>query len=325
MLANYRKVLIMVVAGVAALAVSWYVVLAAFMARPIGSEIKTQVIDIKPGSSSWKVVTELKGKRLIRSAPQLWLNLKLTGRAVQAGIYYLSPSQSTREIVRVIAKGEVSEYRITIPEGWRSEQIGQVLENRNIVTAAAFKEAAQGKEGKLFPDTYRLSLGISAAEIVEKMTANFAKRTEGLTLTDQKLIIASIVEREAKHDEDRPKMAGVYTNRLKLGMALEADPGTQYAVDSSAVAQLNSQELLSYQFWKPITAAQNKNFESRYNTYRHNGLPPGPICNPGIKSIQAALNPEKHDFYFFFNLPDGSTIYSKTRAEHDANRKQYGV
>ncbi len=340
MLSNYRKILIIVVAGVAALAVVWYVLLTALMARPVSGEIKTEVLDIKPGSSSWQTAKELKRKRLIRSSVQFWLNLKLTGRAVQAGIYYLSPSQSGREIMRVISKGEVSEYRITIPEGWRIEQIGQLLESRNIVTAAAFKEAAQGKEGKLFPDTYRLSLDFSAAEIAEKMTANFTKRTETLKLTDDKLIIASIVEREAKHDEDRPKMAGVYSNRLKIGMALEADPTVQYALDTERLKSpdalkgsgsrperrdLTAQGLKDFKFWQPPTAGQNKTFESLYNTYRHKGLPPGPICNPGLKSIQAALNPEKHDYYFFFNLQDGSTIYSKTRDEHDANRKKYGV
>lgn len=322
---NQRKIFSILIIVVAAGVLVWYGSLTALMARPLSGEIKTQVIDIKAGISSWQTTQELKDKRLIRSAPHFWLSLKLTGRAVQAGIYYLSPSQSGREIVRVISKGEVSEYRITIPEGWRTEQIGQLLENRNIAAAAAFNQAAQGKEGKLFPDTYRLSLGVSGAEIVEKMTANFAKRTERLSVTQETLVIASIVEREASRDEDRTKMAGVYRNRLRLGMALEADPGTQYAVDSSAVAQLDSQELLSYQFWKPITVNQNQNFESLYNTYRHKGLPPGPICNPGLKSIQAALNPEKNDYFFFFNLPDGSTIYSKTREEHNANRKKYGV
>jgi len=305
--------------------VVWFGAQTLLLAKPLAKEIKTEVIDIKPGTSSLAVARELKTKGLIRSAIHFVLYQKLTGSELVAGIYYLSPSQTPREIFRTIAKGKVSEYRLTIPEGWRTEQIGQLLEARNIVTAASFAEAAKGKEGTLFPDTYRLSLGVSAAEIVEKMTANFAKRTEGLKLTDKNLIIASIVEREAKHDEDRPKMAGVYMNRLKIGMALEADPGTQYAVDTSTVAQLDSQELLSYQFWKPITSKQNKTFESPYNTYRKAGLPPGPICNPGIKSIQAALNPEKHNFFFFFNLVDGTTIYSKTREEHDANRRKYGV
>lgn len=325
MLTEHRKVLIVLVTGAVALVVGWYLAITALTARPISGEIKTQVIDIKPGSSSWQTAQQLKGKGLVRSAPHLWLNLKLTGRAVQAGIYYLSPSQSTREIVRVISKGEVSEYRITIPEGWRIEQIGQLLENRNIVTAAAFEAAARGKEGRLFPDTYRLSLGISAAEIAEKMTANFAKRTEGLTLTDEKLIIASIVEREASRDEDRPKMAGVYSNRLKLGIALEADPTVQYALDTQRLNDLTPEGLKNFKFWQPPTASQNKTFESPYNSYRRAGLPPGPICNPGIKSIRAALSPEQHDYFFFFNLPDGTTIYSKTRDEHDANRVKHGV
>lgn len=322
---KHRKILAIVLVAVAAAVLGWYVVLTALLSRPISREIKTEVLDIKPGSSSWQTARELKDKQLIRSTAQFWLNLKLTGRAVQAGIYYLSPSQSGQDIIRVISKGEVSEYRITIPEGWRAEQISQLLEERNISAAVAFNQAAQGKEGKLFPDTYRLSLGVSAAEIVEKMTANFAKRTEGFTLTDEKLIIASIVEREASRDEDRPKMAGVYSNRLKLGMVLEADPTVQYALDTERLKDLTPEGLKNFKFWMPPTAEQNKNFESSYNTYRRKGVPPGPICNPGIKSIQAALNPEQHDYFFFFNLPDGATIYSKTRDEHNANRAKYGV
>jgi len=303
----------------------WYGVQTVLMAKPLAKAIKTEVIDIKSGTSSWVVAKALKNKSLTRSAIHFFIYQKLTGAELVAGIYYLSPSQTPREIFRTIAKGKVSEYRITIPEGWRAEQIGQLLEQKEIISASSFSEAAKAKEGRLFPDTYRFRVGILPSEIVDKMTANFTKRIEGLKLTDEQLVIASIVEREAKHDEDRPKMAGVYFNRLKIGMVLEADPTVQYALDTERLKSLTAQKLKEFKFWSAPTAEQNKNFESAYNTYRRKGLPPGPICNPGLASIKGAINPEKHDYFFFFNLADGTTIYSTTRDQHDANRAKYGV
>lgn len=322
--------LVVLVAG----AVIWYGIGLLLATKPFSNEIKTEVVDVRTGTSMWFVLRSLKSKSLIRQPFWSLLYLKLNGRTLQAGVYYLSPSQSTREILRIISSGKVSEHRITIPEGWRIEQIAQLLENRNIVKSSALIEAAMGKEGRLFPDTYQFSLGVSAGEIVEKMMKNFEKRTEGLKVSDDKLIIASIIEREAKHDEDRAKMAGVYANRLQIGMPLEADPTVQYALDTerlksltapaSAEASAGRQKLKEFKFWQAPTADQNKNFESSFNTYRRKGLPASPICNPGLASIKAAINPEQHDFYFFFNLPDGATIYSKTREEHEANRARYG-
>lgn len=312
--------------GLAALAaVSWYAVGIILAAKPRSSEISTEVVDVKQGTSTWFVLRSLKAKQLIHSPLHSLIYLKLTGRTLQAGVYYLSPSQTEREILRIISKGEVSEHRITIPEGWRIEQIGQLLEGRDVVTATSFSEAAKGKEGKLFPDTYQFKLGVSAQEIVDKMIATFDKRIQGLKVSDDVLILASIIEREAKRDEDRSKMAGVYANRLRIGMPLEADPTVQYGLDTERFKSLTVQRLKEFKFWQAPTAAQNKNFESAFNTYRRKGLPAGPICNPGLASIKAALNPEQHDFYFFFNLPDSSTIYSKTREEHDANRVKHGV
>lgn len=304
-------------------AVIWYGIGLLLASKPLSSEISTEVVDVRTGSSMWFVLRSLKSKSLIRQPFVSLVYLKLTGRTLQAGVYYLSPSQSEREILRIISKGEVSEHRITIPEGWRIEQIAQLLENRDIVKNSALLEAANGKEGKLFPDTYQFSLGVSAGEIVEKMMKNFEKRTEGLKVSDDQLIIASIIEREAKHDEDRAKMAGVYANRLRIGMPLEADPTVQYALDTERLKSLTAQKLKEFKFWQAPTGQQNKNFESPFNTYRHKGLPPGPICNPGIKSIKAALRTEQHDFYFFFNLRDGTTIYSKTQEEHDMNKAKF--
>lgn len=319
------SVVAIIVGLIAVIAVIWY---RTELIKPASKNSQAFAFEIKEGTASKIIANNLKEAGVIRS-PLLFLTyVKLQGVALQAGFYTLDPQQSIIDIVSVIAKGKVSEYQVTIPEGWRSEQIAQLLEKEKIVSFEDFMKAAKGKEGRLFPDTYRLGLKITPEDIVAKMEKNYDRRLKdaGLTnVSDADLVLASIVEREAKHDEDRSKMAGVYKNRLAINMALEADPGTQYGIDSDAFLKLRVDELTSYEFWKPITSGQNKNFESPYNIYRHRGLPPTPIANPGIKSIKAALNPEKHNFYFFFNLEDGTTIYSKTRQEHDTNRKKYGI
>lgn len=127
-----------------------------------------------------------------------------------------------------------------------------------------------------------------------------------MNLSRQDVIIASIVEREAKFDEDRPKIARVYLNRLELGMKLEADPTVQYAKGS----------------WDAIKLSDYQNVNSSYNTYLHAGLPPGPICNPGLESLQAVLSPDSNDYLYFFHKTDGHAVYSKTLEEHRSKLKE---
>lgn len=314
-----------IIALLIVIAITWYRI---GLVTPSTKQSQAIQFEIPQGTPSKTIANELKKQNIINSPGIFLFYIKLNGITLQSGLYTLDPSKPMTVIADNIGTGKVSDYQITIPEGWRAEQIAQVLAKQKIVSYQQFMEAAQGKEGKLFPDTYRLSVKTSADQIVAKLEKNFERRLKeaGIEkLSNDNLIIASIVEHEAKKDEDRPKMAGVYKNRLALGMPLEADPTVQYAVDSSTVAQLDSSAVLDYEFWKPITAEQNKNFESLYNTYRHKGLPPGPIANPGLKAIKAAVNPEKHNFFYFFNLNDGTTIYSKTRDEHDANRRKHGV
>ena len=139
------------------------------------------------------------------------------------------------------------------------------------------------------------------------MKDNFKRRTAGLAITSKTVIIASIVEREAKKDADRPIIAGVYLNRLNSNIKLDADPTIQYAKGS----------------WAAISVSDYQNVNSPYNTYLHAGLPPGPICNPGLKSIEATLSPTDTTYFYFLTTPDGQAIYSSTLAEQNANIKKY--
>lgn len=253
--------------------------------------------------------------------------------------------------IPLIEKGRF-ENEITVPEGWSVWQIGEMLAKdkrvKNIKDEQEFWFRYQDTEGFLFPDTYRIFQDAGAEEIILKMKSNFLGRINKLEevqelnngrefsnfeeaasnkILREKIIIASIVEREAKKEEDRAKIAGIYYNRLNNGMELEADPTVQYGRDRLFLEKNPSANLSSNDFesWEPINKNDYQSVKSPYNTYLFSGLPPGPICNPGLASIKAALNPEKHDFYYFFNLRDGSAIYSRTKEEHDKNKIKYSM
>jgi UPF0755 protein len=202
---------------------------------------------------------------------------------------------------------------VTIVEGKRREEIAKTLADAGICGYAEFLAASQKTEGTLFPDTYRFFPNTPASEIVAKMQDNYQTHIAALKPTREQMILASIIEREAVTDAERPQIAGVYTNRLAIDMKLDADPTVQYAKDSLAFSKLPNPQ--SYSFWSDITQDDYHGVKSSYNTYLSAGLPPGPISNPGIKSIMAAQNPTKSDYYYFLQK-NGKILLSKTLNEH---------
>ncbi|TSC92783.1 MAG: UPF0755 protein [Candidatus Berkelbacteria bacterium Licking1014_7] len=290
-----------------------------FLSRAGGTSSQKIFVEIDSGQSTRQIAQTLKEKDIISRRNVFLLYVKLKRSPLRAGLYYFSSSQTIAQIAKILQKGEVSENSITIPEGWRREQIAQYLSDRKITTSDDFLSASEGREGYLFPDTYRLAVSATAEQIVEKMTENFAKRIEGLNILRNDLILASIIEREAKRDDERLKIAGVYKNRLALGMKLEADPTVQYARDN----EKSKSDSQNYSWWQIITRSDYLSEPSNFNTYLHSGLPPAPICSPGLKSIQAVKNPEKHNYYYFFHLKDGTAIFSKTLSEHNENLAKY--
>lgn len=209
-----------------------------------------------------------------------------------------------------------TDVSITIREGLRREEIAELLEKNTICTAADFLSLTTTKEGSLFPDTYRFFPNTPALEVVKTLTQQFQKKAGALELTEKQLILASIVEREAPNsDSERSLIAGVYTNRLAIGMKLDADPTVQYARDSASMAT-NSK----FSFWKPITQENYSNIISPYNTYLQPGLPPGPIANPGQKSLLAARNPAKHSYLYFLHK-NGKLLLATTFEEHLRNQQ----
>lgn len=255
---------------------------------------------IKQGEGTREISQNLKKEKLIGSAWVFDIFIYSQHWLLQTGVYHINLEMCLIDIAKIIHEGKVEEYLVTIPEGWRATQIDAMLAEKGIIKKNEFLKVAAANEGYLFPDTYRLPLQSSATAIRDMMLANFKKKTAGLKISSQTIILASIVEREAKFDEDRAKIAAVYLNRLNIEMRLEADPTIQYGKGD----------------WEPITKDDYKNFQSVYNTYLHAGLPPGPICNPGLKSIQAVLAPEKSQNFYFFHTADGHAVFSRTYQGH---------
>jgi UPF0755 protein len=283
--------------------------------RPIDSKSPSAVIFvISKGESTVKILTRLKNQNLIRSPAAARIYLYFTGQtgSLQAGSYRLSSQMRLSQIIDELQHGTLDVW-VTILEGWRSEQIVDEIVNQGLLADIPKSEIYQQfrqSEGRLFPDTYLFAKDSSPDLIIQKMTDNFQEKTSDLDLQPSSPTLASLVEREAKHEEDRPKIAAVLKNRLKIGMALQVDATLQYGKASPAD-------------WWPQISALDKEIESPFNTYKYPGLPPGPIANPGLSSIKAILSPNKVDYLYYVSEPDGTTHYAATLDEHNANIRKY--
>jgi len=306
---------------------------------------------VPDGTAARTISQNLQAAGLIKDAQlfEAYVRVNQLSGRLQAGAYTLSPSMTIPEIAQALQHGRPDSVIITVPEGWRIEQVGDYLDNTGLLKGAAYRQLAGGDltgldtsgygfldlrptgaslEGYLYPDTYALPLqGATAADLVKNQLDNFAMQvlpvyqkafadgTTHLTLHEA-LTLASIVEREAVIDNERPVIAGVYLNRLAQDMRLQADPTVQYGMGFQAKTG---------QWWKsPVSLDEYAAVDSRYNTYLYPGLPPGPICNPGLASIRAALNPAKHDYIYFVAIPGtGRHVFARTYEEHQANVKRY--
>jgi len=268
---------------------------------------KEVAFTVDEGQGTRDIAQDLHNQKLISSPLLFLLYVYQRHWFLQPGVYDIKSSMSAVQIASLLHDGKVQEYVVTIPEGWRVTQIDDYLAKKGIIKKGELVKIASADEGYLFPDTYKFPLDVTPEKVRTLMIDNFNKKAAGLNITTKDIIIASIVEREAKFDEDRPKIAGVYLNRLDQRMKLEADPTVQYAKGS----------------WEPITVSDYRNVISSYNTYLNAGLPPGPICNPSMKSIQATIRPEKDGFLYFFTDSSGHAIFSKTQEEQTANLKKY--
>lgn len=234
--------------------------------------------------------------------------------AVSLGVTVKYRLEAHLGYLKYLAEQQAKNRTVTFREGLTRQEMARQLKQAGFVYADEFLTLTEHDEGKLFPDTYNLTIDMPATDIRQKLLDNFTLRTKALQPTTEQIILASIVEREAKGDADRADIAGVYFNRVNAGMKLEADPTVQYAKYTVlGLAPTKNGEL---DYWAPITQADYTSVDSAYNTYEHVGLPPGPICNPGLKSLTAAVDPAKTDAVYFFHTKDGQAVFSKTLNEH---------
>ncbi len=287
--------------------------------------------EIKSGNGPIIVANRLYEEKIIRSRTAFKMYLNLTGKtsSIKAGIYSLDDSMGIPGVVKAITSGSVKTFTLTIPEGYHNRQIAERFVQKRAVQdlnqfkkitespelLARYKIPAASVEGYLFPDTYTFPVSYPPEKMVDAMVKNFFNKTrkiEGFPAHPQEIqnlvILASIVEREAKRQEERALIAGVFSNRLKKNYPLESCATIQYLLDKPKV------RLYYYHL----------EMDSPYNTYKKRGLPPGPIANPGLESIKAALHPEPTEYMFFVVKDDeGRHEFSKSFSEHNRAKKQY--
>jgi UPF0755 protein len=326
--------------GVALLALALVIAGAGWIgwaSRPPAPGADPARIVVEPGTSLRALARELEEREVIRSALLFEGWLRLHGAHVHAGTYELPRDADLFGVADRLVRGETQLLSVTVPEGLRLEQIAGVSARALPIDSAAFAAAAADSvladsllpdsligaqasslEGYLFPETYRVDPGIDARELARVMVAQFRQefgpawraRADSLEMSVHEIVtLASIVEEEARVPEERKTIAGVYWNRLRQGMPLEADPTVQYALGG------HRQRVLY----------RDLEIDSPYNTYRNPGLPPGPIASPGRAALEATLYPDSVPYLFFFAIGEGGRhTFSETYAEHMRKRRELG-
>ena len=309
-MAKGRRIIILTIVVIIAMIV-------VFIIPYIAKENRTVEVLIPKGSSPHKIAKILKESDVITSQKIFLMLIKYYGYStkLQAGLYDFNTKDSLGAIIDKIKNGESKNIKVTIPEGFNIKQIAKVLSEHNICDEQKFINLAQEQnmEGYLFPNTYFLLPQMLEQEVINIMNEDFNKfwtkekeeRLKQINKTKKDtIILASIVEKEAIADSERPIIAGVFLNRLSKGMRLESCSTVLYAMG------INKERL----------SLEDLQFDSPYNTYRNKGLPPGPICNPGAKAIDAVLYPQVTDSLYFVSKGNGTHYFSSTFEQHIKNK-----
>lgn len=263
---------------------------------------------------------------LVRNPLAFRLYVKFNGLSnkIQAGSFSLSPSMSLSELSNELTKG-TEDLWITILEGWRVEEVAEMLSRQEELTEFdqyEFLSLAKKSEGYLYPDTYLVPKTMSSQALFELFTDTFDKKVvQGLSQElansehslEEILSMAALVEREARDYEQMRHVAGILWNRIEIGMALQVDATLQYITGYDAVNQS----------WWSVPTGEEKQIDSPFNTYLYPGLPPQPIANPSLKAIQATLNPLESEELYYLHDRQGRMWYAKTLEEHNANIAKY--
>jgi UPF0755 protein len=307
-----------------------------------GRSTETVTVRIRPGDGPAEISQTLERAEVIRNGLifRTLVRLRNAGGKFSAGDHQLVRGMSMNQIIDVLTappRFDIAEISVTFQEGLRLEEYAAKLKEAGVIEQEKdfldatredydfpflrFRPSGVGLEGYLFPDTYRFVKGTPAREIITRMLRTFdqrvpadlrAKAEAQRRTIHQVVTLASIVEREAQKAEERRTVAGVYLNRLKREMPLQADPTVQYAIGRPG------------DWWPKGQALANAlRVPGPYNTYMMPSLPPGPIANPGLASIRAVLEPEEHDYLYFVAKGDGTHAFARTLDEHNANVRRY--
>ena len=306
------------------------------LVKPYRGHRPAQVfVDIPHGTSRWQIARILRDDDIIRNrlAFALFSDWHFR-RRLQAGEYLFDGQVDSRQVFWKIARGHIFVREVTVPEGWTMFDIADELERQNICAREDFLAAAHNTaairdiapqartlEGFLFPSTYQFTRRATCQQVADEMVHEFRTvwaeldPAGGTALPPERtpeniVTLASLVERETPQKDERPLVAGVFYNRLKINEALQCDPTVQYAIELQGRHEHNV---------KPADLL----VDSPYNTYTHRGLPPGPIANPGRASLEAALAPAQTDYLYFVANDQGGHFFARTLAEHNRNVARY--
>lgn len=308
---------------------------------PVGGKGGEQPFTVSKGETIKQIASNLKMANLVKSEFYFRYLVWRGGEKIQAAEYLVSPALTTREILKILSSGQAvnQDKNITLIEGWDIKDMAAYLE-KNQIRSNEFLKLAQASlanwklsfnqpeflrdapksanlEGYLFPDTYRIAAEAAAEQIINKVLLNFAKKLTPRMRRDiaaqnktiyQIITMASLLEKEVRTAADMKIVSGIFWNRIDVGMPLQSDASLSYILGDKIGGH---------------TIEQTKT-ESPYNTYKYRDLPPGPIANPGLNAITAAIYPEKTDYVYFLSDPvAGQTIFSKTLEEHNGNKARY--
>jgi UPF0755 protein len=301
---------------------------------PASWERHSKVVTILPGTAFTDIARMLEGRGIVRDRRTFYLLARLQDAIpkVKAGEYEVHTNMTPSEVLAKLARGEVIKYPITIPEGFNLFQISEVLDKAGVCSPKAFMDKVrdpnliaalefegESLEGYLFPDTYNFPKGFGEEPVIRQMVLRFnniyaplAKRAEEMGLSRRDVVIlASMIEKEAIDDQERPLISAVFHNRLHRGMALQSDPTAIYGMKrekSRNDGRITRQDLMK---------------KTPYNTYQMTGLPKGPIANPGVKSLHAVLNPADVNYLYFVSKNDRTHYFSSTLEEHNRAVNRY--
>jgi UPF0755 protein len=269
---------------------------------------KEKIFSIEKGQGLFEIGKNLEKERLIKSKIffDFYVILIRKEKNLQAGKYFLSSSMNIPQIAQKIISGDIAKVKVTIPEGFTVREIEERL---------GIELPEENLEGYLFPDTYYFPIDVSGEEVIKIMRENFEKKISPYKEKIEKsgrslqeiITMASLLEKEVKTKEEKEIVSGILWKRLKAGIPLQVDATITY-ITGKKTTKIPLEDL---------------QIDSPYNTYKYKGLPPGPICNPGLESILAALYPKESEYWYYLSTPEGKTLFFKTLEEHNLAKAKY--